>query len=304
MTPLRELFGVGALCSALLVACDASKPGPAGAGSASSARPAESRASAQPAIAPVQPPKAAEGCRALSVTGDAPLEPGALLEGANWLVLPRGARISVRHGASARELSFEGPGRAVICRDGEEQVLLAAGRITTSAGPGARPGAEVLIATPFGLVRYGDATLEVRTAGRKTEVVSRAGEAWLELAHGASLRGEPKLLPGKKASLSGPPAVTPESSAAACAAAAVTAKDSARALLDPAGTTAPDAGSLGARAAAQVRDRRAARYACAIAAAAIGQLKDPAERDRLGTELERSERVWKAMPRRAETGPK
>ena len=234
----------------------------------------------------------------------AALQPGALLKDAKWVELPRGARFSVRHGVSARELSFEGPGRAVVCRNGEEQVLLAEGRVVTSAGPGARPGAEVLIATPYGLVRYGDATLEVQSSGRRTQVTMRAGEAWLEPSKGATLRGEPKLLPGKKATLSAPPAVTPQSLAAACAEAAATAKGSSRALLEPATNPAADAGSLGARAAAQVRDRRAARYACAIAAAAIGQLKDPADRDRLGQELARSERVWRAMPLAGETGPK
>jgi hypothetical protein len=233
---------------------------------------------------------------------DAALKPGALLKGAKWVELPAGARISVRHAASARELSFEGPARAVICRNGEEQVLLAEGRVSASAGPGARPGAEVLIATPWGLVRYGDATIEVRTSGRRTEVTVRGGEAWLEPAKGATLRGGGKLVPGKKATLTGPPAVTPQSSVAACAQAAAAARDSAAALLEPA-SGAADAGSLGARAAAQVRNRRAARYACAIAAAAIGQLKDP-DRERLGTELERSERLWRAMPRRGETGRK
>jgi hypothetical protein len=235
--------------------------------------------------------------------GDA-LKPGTLLKDANWVELRRGARFTIRHAGSARELSFEGPGRAVVCRNGEEQVLLAEGRVSTSAGPGARPGAEVLIATPWGLVRYGDATLEVRTSGRQTEVSSRAGEAWLEPAAGATLRGPLKLVPGKKATFNGPPAVTPVSLVAACAQAASAAKDSAQALLEPGASTAADAGSLGARAAAQVRDRRKARYACAIAAASIGQLKDPADRDRLGTELERSERLWKTMPRRGETGRK
>ncbi len=66
-----------------------------------------------------------------------------------------GASISLRHTQTTREFKLIGPASVLPCRAGSEQLLLAAGQLTTSANLGVRPGAEVLIATPQGTIRYG-----------------------------------------------------------------------------------------------------------------------------------------------------
>jgi hypothetical protein len=245
------------------------------------------------------PPEAPNTCRVLAVTGKAdarsgPLALQASLDGAGFIELAAGSKVVAKHARSGRELTVEGPGRAVLCPGGEEQVWLSAGRFVTVMGPGARPGAEVWVATAAGVVRYGDATLSVRADAQKVEVVVDAGEVWLDPAHGSTAK-DARRAGAKRRVLARGADSKPPALVGACEKAAEAAENAARELLGSRPAPA-DAGTLGERAAAQVAQRRAARVACASAGAAMGEIRDPAEQDRLAARIQRADRRWRLVP--------
>lgn len=241
-------------------------------------------------------------CRAISVKGPVAVSGGKALEnharidGSRWLDLGKKAVVDVRHSLSAREFQLHGPGHAVVCPGGAEQILLAEGEVVTTNGPGARPGAEAMIATPFGTVTYGDARLTATLSGKKLVVSVHSGVAWVRPAPGAKRDGPEKVQPKQKATLqlSGP--LDTKKLVSLCRQAAEETARRARAVIHK--PAAKDAGSLGERAAAHVRARKAARQVCATAEAAAGRTSDPTERKRLWGELERSGKLWQAVPRR------
>lgn len=261
-------------------------PLPASAGVSASAAP----------LAPL-PPLATRGamCRAIRVEGevrqgDMPLSSGAEIEGADWITLGKGASFTLKHSSSGRELSFAGPARLRACSRGREQVLLARGKLEVGSGLGARPGAEVLVATPIAAVRYADAELALALDEQKLEVALRAGQAEVDPAWPQQtgvktpLRGKDKLrLPVGKPD--------PAGLMARCKEAAEAAEASARHVRDK---TAAE--PLGQRAQANVRARRSARAACSIAAAATGLVADPAASAGLWAEALRWEALWESIP--------
>jgi len=252
-----------------------------------------------PRVAPA-PREAPNTCRVLAIDGKAetpagPLVLQASLDGTGFIDLAAGARVVAKHARSGRELTVQGPARAVICPGGEEQVFLASGRFKTVAGPGARPGAEVWVATPAGVVRYGDASLSILADNKKLEVTVDAGDAWVEPARGATLKGPEHVTAQRKALLSrGAESKTPLL-VSECEKNAEAAANAARQLLGIEPLPA-DAGTLGERAAAQVRARRVARAACASAGAALGEVKDLKERDRLAEQIKRADQLWRLVP--------
>ena len=238
-------------------------------------------------------------CRALLVTGKAnaegkPIDVGTLLDGERWVELETGASVALRHTLTSREFKLIGPGRILPCRAGSEQILIAVGRLSTSANLGVRPGAEVLIATPSGTVRYGDAALDVEFGEKGLRVRVKQGEAWVEPADQSKpafknpVHGDGEAqLPARRSDV--------EALALACQASAQTAYESAERVLGH-GANAGE-GSLGARAAAHMRDRGAARIACAIAAAAVGAVDDPAKKQSLSASVARGDELWQSVPR-------
>lgn len=240
-------------------------------------------------------------CRAIAVKGSVKVVGGkvvkdkAPIDGSRWLELGKGAELSVRHSLSAREFQLRGPARAVVCPSGEEQILLASGEVITTNGPGARPGAEALIATPLGTVGYGDARLVAKLDNRQLQVSVQSGDAWVTPAPGSTRKGPERVDPKQKASLELSGELDTRKLVKLCHKAAEEAARRARAVM--AGPRkAKDAGSLGERAAAHVRARKGARAACATAEAAAGRTSDPAELKRLWGELEQSEQLWRAIP--------
>jgi hypothetical protein len=299
----RLAWLVSSLACAL--ACEKTEAsGKSSAVSASAAPPAAARASGPRAVTRVAERAA---CRALAVTGlvtvdGVPLALASLLDGAHWIELAAGSSVALRHTQTSREFKLIGPGRALPCRDGSEQILLAAGQLSTSKNLGVRPGAEVLIATPEGVVRYGDAALDLEFGEKGLLVRVKQGEAWLEPEERGKPRFENPVRSGTEARL---PRTSPkaESLVNACQRAAETAEGSARRVLgalDPkapasAARGAPDE-SLGARAAAHMRERSKARTACAIAAAAAFSERDPAIRQRLSGSVARADELWQSVP--------
>jgi hypothetical protein len=158
---------------------------------------------------------------------------------------------------------------------------------------GARPGAEVLIATPVANVHYGDAELLLVLDDKRLSVEVRSGQVEVDGAAppaGGSkgpkspLRAKDKLLL---------PLGKPDAGVlmARCQGAAQAAQASARRVADPAAQE-----PLGERAQAHVRTRKVARAACAIAASAIGLVADPAAAAGLWAEAERWEGMWESIP--------
>ena len=302
---------LGVLVALTLSGCDTDKPAPAPPSSAtqSAARPTPSRRPPEP---PPRRPPPQIACRALTVKGKVtapgaphPLVNGAPLDGLTWLELAPGAKLALRHTKSARELELSGPALVLPCAGGEEEVLLTRGSVKTSPGPGARPGAEVLIASPFGAFRYGNAQLEVQVNATSAKVKAISGEAWVELAKGARRVGPEHLQSSKDSvTLSGKPEA--DKLVDACRSAADVAAKRARELLGggPAGDGGADGGTLGERARAHVEARQAARWACAVASAAVRRAESSPERDRQEMLIRRAESLWKAVPRREPATPR
>lgn len=264
---------------------------PAAPSASAAATPAAPSASAVPSSA-----RRAPICRALRVVGearqgDAPLSSGTELDGSEWITLASGASFTLKHSSSGRELSFAGPARLRVCSRGREQVLLARGKLEAGSGLGARPGAEVLVATPIAALRYADAELTLSLDGQQLEVALRAGQAEVDPALPkqagvkSPLRGKDKLrLPLGKPD--------PTGLMARCKEAAEAAAASARHVRDKSA-----AEPLGQRAQANVRARRSARAACSVAAAATGLVADPVASAGLWAEAQRWEELWESIPR-------
>jgi hypothetical protein len=258
-------------------------------------------ASARPSAAP--PPKPAatasvarrnqSGCRVLGVTGTPTgatenLDAGRLFRAGEWLDLGAGTDVSFRHTETAREFSLGGPGRFQPCEAGAEKVSIARGTLLTTAGPGARAGAEVLLATPFALIRYADAKLALTVEERKLMLEVAQGSATVEpVARGGKAEPE-KTVTGPNGTLT--------LDGTSDAEALVTACNEARGAIAsgaprPAGI-ASGGSRLGNWAVNQLKVRRTARFVCAAADAALGRLTGP-ELSRLSGLLEATEAAEK-----------
>ena len=182
------------------------------------------------------------------------------------------------------------------CRDGSEQILLADGQLSTSANLGVRPGAEVLIATPEGVVHYGDAALDLEFGAKGLRMRVKQGEAWVE----PEQRGKPPfknpLRSGAEARL---PPTHPKTQALLeiCQGSAESAAASARRVLSSEDAGGAGSDSLGSRAALHMRERSQARTACAIAAAAVYTESDPAIRQSLSAAVVHADALWQSVPR-------
>ena len=249
-------------------------------------------------------------CRAIRVTGSPALEGGAsvrrgdALDGHRWLTLEGGSEVVIRHADSSREYALVGPARALPCRAGAEEVLIESGRFRAAPGGGARAGALVLVATPLGTLRYGNAELLLRATSRTNEIQVNSGSAWVEPGAGAKRDGKPALV-GPKASgrLLRLPGHTPAGLVAACERAADEAAAMARLLL---GKAPPK--SVGTAAAEHMRLRSSARQACLIAEASLGLAKEPDDAKQLRDRVVLANRRWQDVPfaaghQNAEPGP-
>jgi hypothetical protein len=203
----------------------------------------------------------------------------------------------VKHTETTRELVFDGPASLLACEHGEERFLLTSGDVHTATWAGARPGAEVLLGTPFGAVRYGDAKLDVHVDEQGLLVTSATGDAWVERPLGG---GEEKITAGKRMAFRGR-APDVKALVGDCEKRAEDTEKRARAVLAPGKNAAP----LGTRAAEHVRARKAARASCAIAEAAVETAKTAAEaeRDALRRRLTYADARWRSVPPTEPTKP-
>jgi hypothetical protein len=177
-------------------------------------------------------------------------------------------------------------------------VLLAEGKVTVGSGMGARPGAEVLIATPVGGVRYADAEFSLVLDRKRLSVEVRAGLVELDRAAPAASASKSSLHAKDKLVI---PLGKPDVAALMlrCKDAAEAAESSARRVGD---RSLPE--PLGERAQAHVRARKTARSACTIAAASTGLVADPVAAAGFWAEAARWEGLWESIPQlRPAQGP-
>lgn len=251
-------------------------------------------ASAQVSAAPLPPPPPA--CRALDVSGqgsvgERALASGQQLDGEAWVSLEKDAAVTLMHSASGRELKIAGPARFRACRRGREQLLLAKGVVTAGASTGARPGAEVLIATPVATLRYGDADFTLSLDDKRLTASVRAGRVAVDAVPPAKPLKSP-LNARDRLQL---PLGKPDAGAlmSRCKEAAEAAESAARQVVD-----AEAKQPLGERARDHVKARKSARLACTVAAAATGLVADPAASAGLWADVVRWEGLLESVPRR------
>jgi hypothetical protein len=294
-------FAVRALFVASgLVACETKSSGPA----TPSARPSATAIRSVPPPAPsAEPPPEIQRCRVITArqnpskrpgAGDAAKSPegdselpavGTVFEGRSFIELGPG-EIVLRHAATTRELSLKGPGRFLPCFLGTETVLVARGSVKTTAGAGARAGAEVVLATPFGTLHFADAALEARVAERELDIRIENGVVTLVPA-----TGKPSADAGTTDLVLGPKSKKRLSSEVDVKLLLERCGEASRPL-GTAPPTAPSARSeLGKWSVEQLKARQTARWACATARAATGRAEEP-ERTRLSREIESIDRVW------------
>jgi len=288
-------------------------------------------------------------CRVMSLRGDATLtvpsrgtaRPGAGSADASasrWLALgelvPDGAiiglgtggRLTVQATVSTREMTIIGPATAEVCPGGDEAVRLSHGKATSFPGAGVRPGAEVWVATPLGVVRFNDAQIEIDVPGAdaerlKVSVVTgqatfvpaggvtivpagesdagrsaepRAGQHGVAGAKGTS--GEPLALsPGTTLEASRPKGTAARwlrDLVGACARRASAAREAGQKVATGGRS---NRASLADLAAAHVQARQLARAACESARAAGVMLQSQYDAA-IRADLDRADESWKALP--------
>jgi hypothetical protein len=232
------------------------------------------------------------GCRVMTVSGvaksagGASLKKGELLAGERWLELEPGASLRLKHTASGREVSFDGPGRLLPSVAGEEDLVVGLGTLHIQGHSGVRPGAQVVVGTPFGSVRYVDAQATLRVEPQVLSLTEASGML-------TYVPPTPDAEPLRVALPAWRREQTPanaEAALGACTELADAAAARARELL----TQNNDA--LGQRAAEHVRARQRARLSCATAMASALQLPgDEAVQAALGRVAELDAR-WRGIP--------
>lgn len=225
----------------------------------------------------------AKGCRLTQVRGSVTngrgqvVHRGGVLDSVRWLSLEPGAVVTIKFQRGGREVSLMGPGRMLPCAGGEETIVVGSGEVQTHAGFGERAGAEALIGTPFGTLRYANAQLKVSVASDRLKVSVANGEAWW-------LEGKmPRIGAGEKLERSVDFRAKSSDALEVCGAESDRANEAAVALL----TLGRE--GLAARARAHVGRRRAARVACAKAVAASLQQSDGPQ---LLADLNRASSSW------------
>jgi hypothetical protein len=261
----------------------------------------ETNAAAPDASAPLARPDA------LAVQGELP--------GDAWLVLGPDARLVAKDPRTTRETTFVGPARVRACVGHTEESWIGSGRFESAVGAGETPGAEEWVVTPLGVVRYMAAKVAVDVAA-DTGNAGKGSVSTVSLGSGAAFLWMPGdvHLASRNASKAADAAVAATTFvdddgwtrmtegvlglSAAAGRPKVDAVDAARAgvgectalsrkahdLADKilAGPLASDGGAV---AKDQVRTRRLARAACAVASLRVDTLPPSAPREEMSAAL-------------------
>jgi hypothetical protein len=187
-----------------------------------------------------------------------------LLDGKSFFELPAGVELALRHSETTRELALKGPGRFRACPEGEELVAVTRGKVSTTSGPGARAGAEVRLATPFGVVHYGDAALELEVGEKQAEL--RVSQGTVAIDGRTKADGGPPAKPvsGPKGRAAFRGLTDPIALEAECV------KSATLLELSPRPAASASGGDLGRWAVERLKARQVTRYVCTRAMAAAG----------------------------------
>jgi hypothetical protein len=246
---------------------------------------------------------------------------GQLLPEGAIIDLGTGGVLTVQATVSTREMTLVGPAIAEACPGGDEAIRLSRGKATSFPGAGVRPGAEVWVATPLGVVRFNEAKIEIEVLGAEAEhlkVVVVTGQATFVPAAGVTM--DPATAPiveaGANAAPLAPLALTPGTTMeasrpkatparwtrdliAACTRRAGAAREAGQKV---AAGSRTNRASLADLAAAHVQARQLARAACESARAAGALPLGPLD-GALRADLVRAEEAWKAVPPAPSSAP-
>ena len=306
-------------CSAAVVLTGCSKgetrttEGPTGAVDAS-----QPAARLHPPLEPAHPPAppALPGkipCRAIAVTGDVtftpagetkptPLASGDRVPEASFLRFAEGSRVTVKDPRTTRELTVEGPGRARLCVNDEDEVWLVGGTFQATRGSGESPGSEVLVATPFGAIRYGSAAFRASVT-TKLDISLTAGTALLRVSatsRSPSDAGVSGWTPLPAGTTTVEPRPDPDPASKQVAACKASATETGRLAATVAQASREN---LGDRAAAHVDSRRNSRADCAMAHTAVAWKEPPrsppgggpGQSSRMAEELSKADALWTSL---------
>lgn len=300
-TGARRFLLVALPALAFAAACRRSAPDAADNSASASARhesaPKSAVASARPSAGIPAPARPKAPCRVTTGSGSLeapkePIGPRSELYGTRFVELAADERISLRHERTQRELTLLGPGRFLPCARGDEQVLVLQGGVKSTPGVGAHAGGEVVLATPFGLVRYADAGLHLQVSPARLALGVNTGEAQFDPPpRDAAVEAKPKSVRGPNGKLDVTKAARAEVAVERCR----SAEASSRALEKPPRPAGSARAALGTWAVASFEARRAARLACALSRVVIESRPEP-ERRRLEDLLASRESDPKAAP--------
>jgi hypothetical protein len=258
-------------------------------------------------------------CRAKSLKGGAtlrvspddaprPLAQGELFpEGARVELEPQ-AELSIQATISTREIAVHGPAALVACPDGDEALRLYFGKVSSYPAMGVRPGSDVWIATPLGVVRFSDAQIDVDVSlvpSERLEMKVSSGKASFMPALGVPVPGfqdsgvlEELAIPAQGAiSVDRSSSKALRELVAECRSEADAASEAGARVLENG-----DPAQLGQRAFAHVRARQRARAACEVARAA-GGAKPGVLDSRQIAQLAEADAKWKTVPARPSLTP-
>jgi hypothetical protein len=290
---------------------------------------AASAPSAPTAAAPVRHmPRASLACRAIGVDGivepmaddetdGGPPGPALAVDrelSAGRLSLAPGARLVVKDPRTSRETTFIGPGRARACVGEREESWLYGGRFESSLGAGEGPGAEEWVVTPVAVVRYTAAQVRVDVKGELATIAVGVGDAFVWMSDDAHVRvlrlpdaGASGADAGGREDESDLPwrrvagatwqvtvagALDSHLAVEACRARAARSRDLAVAVLSRDDAGRADAGR---EVADQVRERRLARAACALAAVRLGTAPSKS-RAADADAIREADEAWREIP--------
>jgi hypothetical protein len=228
-----------------------------------------------------------------------------------WLALGPHARLVAEDPRTTRETTFLGPGRARACVGRREESWVTAGTFESVVGAGETPGAEEWVVTPFSVVRYGAAKVQIDAKAKETTVTLASGVVFLWLpddarvkrvtsvpadasAPSTSSEGWDRLNEGTRtleSSATRPALESARSSVDRCTLLADRSHDLATLLMAPS-VGMPDASTVSE----QVTTRREARAACALAALRVGSLPASSAEESLAGRLHDAVAAWTALP--------
>jgi hypothetical protein len=250
------------------------------------------------------PDAGAPAFAALALHGEIPTD--------TWLALGPASRLVAKDPRTTRETAFVGPARVRPCVAHREESWIAAGRFESAVGAGETPGAEEWAVTPFGVARYMSAQLHLDVREKDATVDLGTGVAFLWLAD--DVREAPPPRSPRRASDASdgtattaidddgwrrmtagslalartgvrPPADAARTAVEGCVGLTKTARDLAADLLS--GLASHDGGV----AKEQLKTRRIARAACAIAAIRVDTLPVSKARTDLAARLDEARGV-------------